>query len=105
MCATSLKKEPWGGGGAGDAGAPMMICDNRVGQRNRNCTIVGVLTEGIGANLKSDSAGPCVSALRPWIDVVMKETAGEKWSLGGKDDDDDGDHDHNNLGEESKNED
>ena len=62
----------------------MMICDDRVGQTHRNCTIVGVLTEGIGANLKSDSAGPCVSALRPWIDVVMKETEGEEWSLGGE---------------------
>jgi len=107
VCATSLRKERyWGSGDAGDSGAPMMICDDRVSERYRNCTIVGVLTEGIGANLKSDSAGPCVSALRPWIDVVMKETTGEKWSLGGKDDDDnDDDHHHHNLGEESKNED
>ena len=84
VCATSLKKEPWGSGGAGDLGAPMMICDRAV-RRYRNCTIVGVLTEGIsGANFKADSAGPCVSALRPWIDVVMKETEGEEWSLGGE---------------------
>ena len=78
----------------------MMICQDRAGDGARDCTIVGVLTGGTGANFttdfnfKSDSAGPCVSALRPWIDVVMKETAGEKWSLGGKDDDDD-DNDDN----------
>ena len=94
VCATSLKKEPWGSGGSGDSGSPMIICrDGHGGQEAqkseklrspRDCTIVGVLTGGTGANFKSDSAGPCVSGLRPWIDVVMKETAGEEWSLGGE---------------------
>ena len=78
VCATSLKKEPWGSGGPGDSGAPMIICgDGPGGHNGDDCTIVGVLTGATGANFISDSAGPCVSALRPWIDVVMKETAGE----------------------------
>ena len=92
VCATSLKKEPWGSGSPGDSGAAMMICRDREGLKPRDCTLVGVLTGGSGENFKSDSAGPCVSALRPWIDVVMKETTGEKWSLGGRDDDDNYEH-------------
>merc|ERR1719234_170391 len=102
VCATSLKKENWGSGGPGDSGAPMMICRDKEG---RDCTLVGILTGGTVANFatdfnfKSDSVGPCVSALRPWIDVVIKETVGEKWSLGGKDDDDN-DNDDNDDNED-----
>jgi len=106
VCATSLKQENWGSGGSGDSGAPMMICRKRKAKNARDCKIVGVLTGGIGANFatdfnfKSDSVGPCVSALRPWIDSVMKETAGEKWSLEGIDDDDDDNDDNDNNKED-----
>ena len=82
VCATSLQKNPWGSGGSGDSGAPIMICHDGQDGHDRNtgddCTLIGVLSGGTGSNFKSGSAGPCVSGLRPWIDMVIKETGGNK---------------------------
>jgi len=71
LCATSLRKEPWGSGCSGDSGSPLFVCSTA-----DTCTllapIIGRPGYGTQGNCQGDSTGPSVSALRPWIDEVMK---------------------------------
>jgi len=71
VCATSMKEEPWGSGCGGDSGSPLFVCST-----TDACTvlapIIGPPPYGEQKCDKGDSAGPSVSALRPWIDEVMQ---------------------------------
>ena len=73
LCATSLRKEPWGSGCSGDSGAPLFICST---SSDASCTLLAPITGrpnyGTQGNCRGDSDGPSVADLRPWIDEVMQ---------------------------------
>ena len=73
LCATSLRKEPWGSGCSGDSGSPLFICST---SSDASCTLLAPITGrpnyGTQGNCRGDSDGPSVADLRPWIDEVMQ---------------------------------
>jgi len=71
LCATSLRKEPWGSGCGGDSGSPLFICSPSSDACTLLAPIVGPPPYGEQKCDKGDSSGPSVAALRPWIDQII----------------------------------
>ena len=71
LCATSLRKDPWGSGCSGDSGSPLFICNSV-----DSCIVLAVIVSGppymTQGNCQGDSWGPSMAALRPWIAEVVK---------------------------------